>query len=224
MGRSRLGWMLGAIAPWWLGAALAVSLPADAGQEAASGASLAPLALRPPAPPSELVPAQVLGPGGGFASLPGAFRPGSNNSLGGALRGPLDIWSAMPRILRQASLVISNSESLEQLPDEVEPRPDLKRNAGKFPAIDRSLKDGPAVGVLPTFDARLRRPGDSPICARVIYCSSTTKRGRSAASRRRKAILPARTASPPLRRGQTARRRRRRPHRAKLRPVNAPAP
>ena len=56
MGYSRIGWAMGVVAPWCLGMALAVSISADAGQEASFGASWAPVALRAPAPPAVLVP------------------------------------------------------------------------------------------------------------------------------------------------------------------------
>ena len=46
MGRSRLGWALGVVAPWCLGMGLLVSFTADAGQDFASGASLAPIEAR----------------------------------------------------------------------------------------------------------------------------------------------------------------------------------
>ncbi len=42
MGRSRVGWMFGAVAPWCLGVGLAVSVPADAGVDSTIGASFAP--------------------------------------------------------------------------------------------------------------------------------------------------------------------------------------
>ncbi|WP_036259312.1 cell wall hydrolase [Methylocapsa aurea] len=137
MGSSRIGWAMGAVAPWWLGMALAVSIPADAGQEAATGASVAPLAFRAPPPPMELIPAQS-------PSLRGDF---------GGLSGEAG------RLLRKASLVLGEADEFKRLPDEIEPRADLKRNARRFPALDRSRKGDPVVGLRPTFDTRLRRSG-----------------------------------------------------------------
>ena len=61
MGGSRFGWALGAVAPWWLGVALAASMPAGAGWEPGAGASLAPLSWRAPPPPDDLVPVQIAG-------------------------------------------------------------------------------------------------------------------------------------------------------------------
>ena len=75
---SRTNWAAGVIAPWWLGMALAVSISADAGQEASFGASLAPLPWFPAAQPSELVPdeaaAQPSGPASGFGGFSGEAR------------------------------------------------------------------------------------------------------------------------------------------------------
>jgi hypothetical protein len=134
MGYSRTGWAAGAIAPWCLGMALAVSISADAGQEAASGASFAPLALRAPAPPAVLVPAQPAALGLDFGKFPGEAQ----------------------KVLREASLSIGGGEEFKRLPDEIEPRADLKRNAHLFPDVDRSNKGDPFAGLRPSFDTRLR--------------------------------------------------------------------
>jgi hypothetical protein len=131
---SRTGWAAGAIAPWCLGMALAVSMSADAGQEAASGASFAPLPLRAPAPPAMLAPAQPPTLGIDFGKFPGEAR----------------------KALRQASLSIGDGEEFKRLPDEIEPRADLKRNVRRFPEVDRSNKGDPLAGLRPTFDTRLR--------------------------------------------------------------------
>jgi hypothetical protein len=130
MGYSRTGWAAGAIAPWCLGIALAISISADAGQEAASGASFAPLPLRAPAPPAVLVPALGLD----FGKFPGEAR----------------------KVLREASLSTGSGEEFKRLPDEIEPRAGLKRNARRFPVVDRSNKGDPLAGLRPAFDTRLR--------------------------------------------------------------------
>ncbi len=134
MGYSRTGWAAGAIAPWCLGMALAVSISADAGQEAAPGASYAPSPLHAAAPPAVLVPVQPPTLGVDFGKFPREAR----------------------KILRQASLSIGGGEEFKRLPDEVEPRADLKRNAGRFPEIDRNNKGDPLAGLRPAFDTRLR--------------------------------------------------------------------
>jgi spore germination cell wall hydrolase CwlJ-like protein len=134
MGYSRTGWAAGAIAPWCLGLALAVSMSADAGQEAASGASFAPLPSTPPAPPAVLVPPQPLAVGLDFGEFHGEAR----------------------KVLREASLSIGGGEEFKRLPDEIEPRADLKPNARRFPEVDRSNKGDPVAGLRPAFDTRLR--------------------------------------------------------------------
>jgi hypothetical protein len=134
MGYSRTGWAAGAIAPWCLGMALAVSMSADAGQEAASGASFAPLPSRAPAPPAVLVPAQPPALGRDFGRFPGEAR----------------------KVLREARLSIGGGEEFKRLPDEIEPRADLKRIARRFPEVDRSSKGDPLAGLRPALDTRLR--------------------------------------------------------------------
>ena len=155
MGGSRFGWTLGAIAPWWIGAALAVSMPADAGQEQCFGASRAPLSRRAPAPPDDLIPIQV-------ASLDGAFGPMAKAP--DVTKADSDAgWNAMPQLLRQASLSIGADQSAARLTDEIEPRAVAKRAAKPLtenpPAIDRAYRGDPDVGLWPTFDARLRQSG-----------------------------------------------------------------
>ncbi|MGA7385917.1 MAG: hypothetical protein WBW81_14875 [Methylocella sp.] len=130
MGYSRTGWATGAIAPWCLGMALAFSMSADAGQEAASRASFAPLPLRAPAPPAMLVPPQPPASGLDFGKFPGEAR----------------------KVLRQANLSLGGGEEFKRLPDEIEPRAELKINARRFPEVDRSNKGDPWAGLRPAFD------------------------------------------------------------------------
>ena len=56
MGRSRIGWAVGVVAPWCLGIGFIVSVTADAGQDVVSGASLAPIIARAARQPTDLVP------------------------------------------------------------------------------------------------------------------------------------------------------------------------
>jgi Cell wall hydrolyses involved in spore germination len=137
MTRSRMSWAIGVIAPWCLGIGLLVSFTADAGQNATIGGSWAVLNAPPPAEPDDLVPAQTA-----------------------ALTGDLDSFGLKNEsLLTPISLTVGSSEDLAAVDDEIEPRSDLKRNAGAFPAIDRTHKGEPALGLRPTFDTRLRRPG-----------------------------------------------------------------
>lgn len=128
---------MGAVAPWWLGFALAVSIPADAGQEALSGVSQTPWSWRMENQPAELIPRAISAPAGDFGGLSGEAG----------------------RVLREASLALGESEEFKRLPEEIEPRADLKRNVKNFPDVDRSRKGDPVVGLRPTFDTKLRRPG-----------------------------------------------------------------
>jgi hypothetical protein len=133
MGNSRTGWAAGAIAPWCLGMALAISISADAGQDAVAGASIAPMYLLSPAPPAVLIPPQPAALGLDFDRFPDEERK---------------IW-------REASLSIGDGEEFKRLPDEIEPRADLKRHARRFPEVDRSNKGDPLAGLRPAFDTRL---------------------------------------------------------------------
>ena len=138
MRRSQGSWALGVVAPWCLGLALAVSISADAGEKVSSGTFIAPLPLRTQGPPAELIPAQPSDLGIDFGSFTGEAQ----------------------QILRRASLSIGTSDEFKRLPDEVEPRADLKRNVRQFPEIDRSRRGDPLAGLRPAFDTRLRNfPG-----------------------------------------------------------------
>ena len=136
MGRSRIGWAVGVVAPWCLGVGLAVSFPADAGQPSGVGASVAALTLTAPSMPDDLVPATS-------AALTGNL---------GAMLGP-DRLPVVP-----ASLAVGPADAFRAFKDEIEPRRDLKRSVGAMPAIDRSHKGDPNVGLRPTFDTRMRDP------------------------------------------------------------------
>ncbi|WP_244532272.1 cell wall hydrolase [Methylocapsa palsarum] len=126
---------MSAVAPWWLGLAFAVSIPADAGQEP-SGASFAPLSWRAAVEPAILVPLPIPSEAD-FTRISGEAG----------------------RQLRAASLVIGQSAEFTRLADEIEPRADLKRSARGFPEVDREHKGDPIVGLRPEFDGKLRQPG-----------------------------------------------------------------
>jgi hypothetical protein len=139
MGYSRICWAVGAVAPWCLGIALAISISADAGQEALSGVSWSPMPFRRPARPADLIPAER------------STQPSDLAIDFGGL-------GKANKFLQEASLTIGNGEDFHRLPDEIEPRTDLKRNARVFPSIDRTNKGDPLVGLRPAFDSRLREP------------------------------------------------------------------
>ncbi len=123
------------MAPWCLGMGLVVSFTADAGTDASMGASLAQLSSRAPLAPLDLIPTAR-----------------SDLRLSGLSRPPMDAVTL-------ASLAIGEAEDLKSLPDEEEPRADLKRNASQFPVLDSSNKGDPVVGLRPTFDTKLRLKG-----------------------------------------------------------------
>ncbi len=139
MGRSRVFWAIGTVAPWCLGAGLAVSFPAGAGQDAAIGGNIAGLTVTRTLAPSDIVP---------HTSLPliapaGAFGASANVGL-----------------IHLASLKTGNEqEAFDPVPDEIEPRIVLKAEKFGFPRPDRSNKGDPFIGLRPTFDAKLRSKG-----------------------------------------------------------------
>lgn len=135
MGRSRVGWMFGAVAPWCLGVGLAVSVPADAGVDSTIGASFAPDMLTPRLDaPDDLIPATA---GRIHLAYAGGIIP-----------------------LREARLNVGEPQDFaDRPPAENEPRRDLKPKASGFPEANRATKGDPFVGLRPTFDARLRANG-----------------------------------------------------------------
>ena len=134
MGRSRIGWALGVVAPWCLGMGLLVSFTADAGQDFASGASLAPIEIRAALQPRDLVPSS-------------------------ALSGNLGSFGSRRGILREARLAIGPSAEFHSAPDELTPRAKLKPRPGNFPLVVRSAKADPFVALRPAFESRIQRPG-----------------------------------------------------------------
>ena len=138
MGRSRINWAAQVVTPWCLGLALLLSITPDAGQTATVGGSFSPLSIRAPAMPDDLVPVESLALTGDFGSFSG--------------RGT-------ERWLTQTSYDIGAAADFRQMPNEIEPRADLKRDPGAFPVVDRSNKGDPSIGLRPTFDTRLRQPG-----------------------------------------------------------------
>jgi spore germination cell wall hydrolase CwlJ-like protein len=121
MGLFKISWAMGVVAPWCLGVGLVVSIPADAGQDARIGASLAPASFRAILQPGNLIPVAVGGPGFG-----------------------LDADSRAPQT-EEASLVLGDASEFDQLPDEIEPRLVMKRSVAGLPDIDRTHKGDPIV-------------------------------------------------------------------------------
>jgi spore germination cell wall hydrolase CwlJ-like protein len=61
--------------------------------------------------------------------------------------------------LQQASFETGAAADLVAASDEAGPHSDLKPGPPAHPAVDRTNKGDPAVGLRPTFDSRLREPG-----------------------------------------------------------------
>jgi hypothetical protein len=133
--RSRVAWAVGVFAPWCLGVGMLVSFTADAGQETGDDLYLAPLTART------------------LATRNGA------SAVGSPLSGDIGLYGqAVPR-LHAARLAVGSSDELRSLPDEREPRVDLKPDIAYFPEVDRTKKGDPIVGIRPTFDTRLKSLG-----------------------------------------------------------------
>ena len=136
MRRSQMRWAIGVIAPWCLGAGLLVSITADAGQYATQGGSLAALSSHAAPEPLDLVPLSSLALTGDFGDYGMRDRP-----------------VAMP-----ISFDPGQPDDFTDVSDDIEPRADLKPQPGAFPAVDRTHKGDPAIGLRPTFDSELKRP------------------------------------------------------------------
>jgi spore germination cell wall hydrolase CwlJ-like protein len=132
-----MSWAISVIAPWCLGMGLLVSITADAGQNATIGGSFAVLDSRAPPQPTDLIPAETValtGDVGGF----------------GIAGDPL---------VKPVSFDLGQPADFAAVDDEIEPRGDLKPGPSSRPEIDRTHKGNPALGLRPTFDTQLRRPG-----------------------------------------------------------------
>ena len=148
MSRSRISWAVQVVAPWCLGMALLLSITPEAGQTATIGGSFAPVSLRAPGMPEDLVPVDSL-----------------------ELTGDFGLHAGDDRRILQASYDPGIAADFKTLPDEIEPHADLKTGVapqhggdlkpggGALPVIDRTNKGDPTIGLRPTFDTRLRQPG-----------------------------------------------------------------
>ena len=139
---SKIAWMGRTLSPWCAGALLLLSFTADAGQEAAQGASRAGLSARAALTPEELIPA--------LRAL--------HDARGGIGELAVNI-EAPPASYFEARLVTGAPEDLAARPDEIAPRSDLKPRAGAAPALNIAAKGDPFVALRPSFDTRLRGPG-----------------------------------------------------------------
>ncbi len=125
-----------AVAPWGLALGLVVSITAEAGQDPSLGASIVSQA-----------------PANATAS------PMRQALLSSTLHLPDDLFdrASAESLGLEASLTLGSPGDLAAADDEIEPRADLKQTKIAFPAIDRSRKGDPFIGLRPGFDARLNR-------------------------------------------------------------------
>ncbi len=131
---ARAAWVRAAVAPWCAALAMLVSFAADAGQEGRVEVSR-------------------------FAAVPGAAAP-ADLVPAAALQGGLGLaLPARDGAVVEARLLAGTSADLMEAGDDLDPRADLKPGSTALPAVDRSRKGDPSIGLRPTFDARLRRPG-----------------------------------------------------------------
>lgn len=138
MGRSRIGWACGVVAPWCVAIGLVASFAADADPDTTSGASVAVLSATGLATPADLVPDV-------------SDAPRSLFSLLGLPSGA---------VYQLARREIGEPKDFVAVPEEgVEPRIVLKPDVHGFPKVDRTHKSDPWIGLRPTFNSRLRLPG-----------------------------------------------------------------
>ncbi|MGA2042738.1 MAG: cell wall hydrolase [Roseiarcus sp.] len=85
--------------------------------------------------------------------------PMRDASLSATMPLPGDLFrrTSAENIGLQARLTIGSPDDLSTVDDEIDPRADLKQARVDLPAIDRSRKGDPFIGLRPGFDARLNR-------------------------------------------------------------------
>jgi Cell Wall Hydrolase len=134
MGRSRLGWACKAVAPWCVALGFVVSITAEAGQDPSLGASVASQnpADGPSSPMREALASSTL-------HVPGDLLDRTVDANLGL----------------EARLTLGAPDDLSAVDDEIDPKGDLKQAKLPFPAIDRTGKGDPFIGLRPGFDARL---------------------------------------------------------------------
>jgi spore germination cell wall hydrolase CwlJ-like protein len=145
--QSILAWAIRVLAPWALGVGVVVSITAEAGQEANIGASQALVTSRRlDAPAALILPA--------YANS--AFVPAVLRNMGA---------------IAPAHFELGADDDFTPAADERAPRATRKANAKNFPAIDRSRRGDPFVGLRPTFDTHLRENGVAGFWARDVMLS-----------------------------------------------------
>jgi Cell Wall Hydrolase len=132
MGRLRLGWAGSVVAPWCIAGGVLLTITAEAGQEPAQYGSVADR--------NALIEASD--PVRKAIALSHQIRAVDEDG--------------MPTPIVAARLAVGEPDDLAGA-DEIEPNRTLKDPASPLPAVDRSNKGDPFIGLRPGFDARLRR-------------------------------------------------------------------
>ena len=132
MGRSRLAWAGSVVAPWCMAIGVLLSITAEAEQEPAR-----------------------------FASVFDRNRLLEDNdpvrsAIALAKRQQAVDEEGVPTPIVQARFAVGDPAEFSR-PDEIEPNRTLKDPTPPFPAVDRSGKSNPFIGLRPAFEARRRR-------------------------------------------------------------------
>ena len=137
-------WAFATLAPWALGVGALVSFTADAGQDPLADWNVAPLTAR--------------------ARLAAATQP--DVGFGLAAAGGKTLASEPLAPIQTARLEIGAPQELNEDPDELAPRGELKvdASAGKadFPAVDRTNKGDPLIALRPSYETRRVIPESPP--------------------------------------------------------------
>ncbi len=131
MGRSRIGWAAGTVAPWCLAVGVLLSITARANEERALDASV---------------------------FVRGALNVADSplrRAIEAASRYEAVGLDGTPEPLVESRLVTGDPGATGD-PDEIEPNLAVKAGAKSFPDIDRSDKGDPFIGLRPGFEARRR--------------------------------------------------------------------
>ncbi|WP_293867860.1 cell wall hydrolase [uncultured Alsobacter sp.] len=137
MGRSSLRWAVGTVAPWVLATGVLVSISADAGVDVSAGYQVTAKTGLGLSAPDDLVPRQD--------SVQLALAP---RVLG---------WQA--GVIHSVRLPVADPP-LQPIAPDARPREEFKKGvAGAFPAIDRTRKGDPVIGLRPTMTKRPEAPG-----------------------------------------------------------------
>jgi hypothetical protein len=138
MGRSRLGWAGSVVAPWCMAVGVLLTITAEAGQE----------------------PPQYGNVADRNALIEASDPVRKAIALSHQIRAVDE--DGMPTPIVAARLAVGEPDDLAG-PDEIEPNRTLKDRVSPLPAVDRSAKGDPFIGLRPGFDARTRPGADADV-------------------------------------------------------------